>query len=92
MARITVNLILKTISEKHGIKREYLDMLRTSEGYYFSGKFPCLLSAELCTHIEKLSDWSLERWVQHFDSLVASEAFTSTDYNSMVEAIDWNVE
>ncbi len=91
MARLTVNLILKTISEKHGIKREYLEMLRSSEGYYFSGKFPCLLSAELCTHIEKLSDWDLERWVDHFDGMVEGEGFSSTDYNAMVESIDWSL-
>ncbi|EOG7744604.1 hypothetical protein ACP6H7_25035 [Vibrio harveyi] len=91
MARLTVNLILKTISEKHGIKREYLEMVRSSDGYYFSGKFPCILSAELCTHIERLSDWDLERWVEHFDSMVEKEDFESTDYNAMVESIDWSL-
>lgn len=91
MARLTVNLILKTISEKHGIKREYLEMVRFSDGYYFSGKFPCSLSAELCTHIKRLSDWDLERWVEHFDSMVEKEDFESTDYNAMVESIDWSL-
>lgn len=74
MARVTIKAIIDAIVKKYGVKREYIGLDKDGDIYYWHGEFSLLLrDSENCTHLTRLSDWSVERWVDEFDGRVETQ-------------------
>ncbi|MCG9575408.1 hypothetical protein L1D14_04075 [Vibrio tubiashii] len=92
MARVTVNRILDAFCAKYGLKREYIEMIKSEGTYHLCGKFAAVMSKrEMNTHMVRLNDWTLERWLENFDSIIEAEGWQDTDLNTMIETIEWTV-
>lgn len=89
---ITKKLILDTIAERHGVKREYL-ALHKEDGFYYWGEKAAAVFTETCIYITRLNDFSLDRWVSDFDSkmqdTIARTGFSTL--NDYIESIDWRL-
>ncbi|MDN3661133.1 hypothetical protein [Vibrio agarivorans] len=90
--RLTVKRIIATVAERTGINPEYIDLINTSDGYVWAGKCGSVFT-EMST-FNKLSDVSLERWVEDFEYRVNQEInrLEFDDLNSYIESIDWSVD
>ena len=74
MARVTMNLICDAIAKKYNVDRKFLSMDKFEGTYHWNGELSCLLSAtEMNTHIVRLNDWTLERWIESFDYRIEQE-------------------
>lgn len=65
-----------------------------SEGFYWwNGKATCFFD-ETCTYIQNLYDYSLERWLEDFESK-ATQGLYWSDFDTLKQAVeltDWNVK
>lgn len=89
--RVTRKAILNAVCTEFNIKPEYIEMERFDGAYCWSGKLAaCFDSTEA---INKLTDWSIERWKDDFALRLESiELGDFPDYNAYVESLDWDVE
>ncbi len=102
--RLTRAIIIKSVCEKTGLKVEYIGLEKALESdggtYYWSGKVAACMSAECNTHVQRLNDWSLERWVESLEGKIQEsrpwdyplEIYTGADLNKYIESIDWTLE
>lgn len=91
MKRLNKSTILKAIAAKTGIKDCYVDLVRSSEGYYWAGKAGACFSYSQT--YDKLNDVTLERWIEDFEYRVKDTLGNSgfDNINDYIENVDWNV-
>ena len=91
MKRLIKSTILKAIVAKTGIRDCYVDLVRCTDGYYWSGKAgACFSGAQT---YNKLNDVTLERWIEDFEYRV-KETLSSSRFdniNDYIEDVDWNI-
>ncbi|WP_070962891.1 hypothetical protein [Vibrio sonorensis] len=93
--RLTVKSIVAQAAQKTGVKQEYIELMKASEGYFWCGKAGATFSESLAYN--RLSDVSMERWIEDFEHRV-NEVMSGlgmseyAHFNDYIESIDWNVE
>lgn len=87
MARLTRNIICDAIAKKYNVERKFISMDRFEGTYHWCGEFSVLLGeTEMNTHVVKLNDLTLERWLSDFDHRVRIEQ----DFNGILHNKDMN--
>ena len=95
MATLTKKKIIKAVSEKTGVKIDYIELDKSDGFYYWCGKSGAMFD-EMCIYINRLSDYTLERWVEHFEGKIEDWSRTrwyddEQDLNKAIEAINWDI-
>lgn len=89
--RVSKQMILSAVCERFKINPEYIGMDKSEGEYYWTGKLACLFHGT-CTHIAKLNDLTLERWVELFEYELYRAGLLDKDINQHVESIDWDID
>lgn len=90
MPRLTTKMIIEAVSAKTGVKSEYISLVRDCYGYYWGDKAGSVFK-ESGTNIQKLSDYTCERWIDDFEMRM-NETLLFNSYktlNEYIESIDW---
>jgi hypothetical protein len=93
--RLTTKKIIEAATLKTGVKKEYVELVRFTTGYYWAGKAgAAFIGAEA---FYRLSDVTLERWVEDFEDRVQEvmEGHRMSEYpsfNAYIESLDWTIE
>lgn len=92
--RLTKKLILDSVVERTGVKREYVDLelVREDDCYAWRGKAGACMR-DMST-FSRLNAVTLSRWVEDFqsrvDDIMEGQQFDSL--NGYIENIDWSVD
>ncbi len=97
MAQLTRKRILEAATKATGLKLTYIELFKANEsdgGTYYWGGLAASYFSESNTHIQKLSDWPLERWICELTESIAearpsdclTETFTGFDMNNYIES------
>lgn len=103
MARLTRKAIIAAVAKRTGLKPQYIDLQKANESdggtYYWTGYAGSIFS-EANSHIQKLNDWDLERWVDDAEHKIEesrpygweTDEFSGKDMNKYIESMSWEVE
>jgi hypothetical protein len=87
--RVTKKSITDAIKKKYDVD---VEMDKCEGIYYWCGDCTMLFDGS-CTHMNRLSDWSVERWVEDFGSYVEDAMETyGDDCKTFREAVDKFIE
>jgi hypothetical protein len=88
-ARVTINRIIKAVKAETGLS---VEMDKFEGIYYWCGEVASVLAmeSENCTHMTRLNDWTLERWVESFVYMVkVFEDANNKTVQQQVDQFDW---
>jgi hypothetical protein len=89
VARVTVNRIVKAVKAETGLS---VEMDKFEGVYYWCGEVATVLAmeSENCTHMVRLNDWTLARWIESFVEMVlVFERANNITVQQQVDEINW---
>lgn len=94
MPRLLAKNIAEAAAKKSGIDPRQLELyFDTGLKIWYWGGNAAIAIDHTCTHMVKLNDWSLERWIEDWVYEVREfEKVEKTTLTEYLESIDWNID